>query len=113
MATTNVVKKDVTFAFDDGTPEDYTRKVTFGNFGEDAMTEQEVDRFRDAIKAFNSSDVSLVSAFYGYTTSDDTQTVYPVKGIKEANIVQTIKTPVYARDAEALARALAADTEGE
>lgn len=111
MATSSVIKKDVTFTFGG----DYTRKVTMSNFKpeNDAIPDADVTAFRNSIKAFNDSDVSLVSAFYGYTTSDDSQTVHPVTGIKDANVTLTRKTPIYARDEEALARALATDTEGE
>lgn len=107
MATSNIVKKDVTFEFENG----YTRKVTVSNFGEEETQTTQVNQFRNAIKAFNSSDVSLVSAFYGYSTTDNNQIVYPVTGIKDANVTQTIKTPIYARDSEALQRALADDSE--
>lgn len=109
MATTEITKKDVTFEFDGG----YTRKVTVSGFAPSEFQNDRITAFRNAVKAFNDSDAALVSSFYGYSTSDDTQTVYNVKGITDANITQTSKTPIYARDEQALARALADDSTAE
>lgn len=91
MATTAL---KATFKFSDAD----TRAVTFTPF---ATTSSSVDDFKVNVKQFNAIGVDAMSSTFLSSSGA------PCTGISAAEIITTNQTVVYARDAQALARALA------
>lgn len=102
MADSKILKKEVTFSF----ANESTRKVTVNNFNPDTEgTTTAVSEFKAKVKAFNNSDVTLAATAY-FSNPDDDGNVYPVTGIKDAAVVTTEKTVIFAKTESARLAAL-------